>query len=91
MNTGTFSNKTASAAVLSTSGVFYGAVLTAGGDAATLILYDNTAGSGTIICKLAAGAGTTASFVPNVRVPVTKGIYAALTGTAPSATVIYAP
>jgi hypothetical protein len=82
-------NKTASGAVKSGPGLLVGAVLAGGSDAATLILYDNTAGSGTILCKLAAAAGTTAVFCPAVPIVCGVGIYAALTGTAPSASVAY--
>lgn len=61
--------------------------LAAGADAATLILYNNTAGSGTIICKLAAVTGTTAH--ARLDVPFTIGCYGTLTGTGPSATVSF--
>jgi len=69
-------------------GLVYGATLTAGSDAATAILYDNTAGSGTVILKLgAATAGTTTSIsIPN-GVAFGVGCYVALTGTAPSCSV----
>lgn len=91
MNTAAFTNLAASAAVLSTGGVFYGAILTAGSDAATLTLYDNTAGSGTVICKLSASAANiTVDWVPAVRIPVKTGIYATITGTTPSATILWA-
>jgi len=92
MSMAAYTNKTASGAVLSAGGTCYGAVLTSGSDAATLILYDNTAGSGTIICKLAvAAANTTVVFTPVVGLPVGTGLYAALTGTSPSATVVHTP
>ena len=55
------------------------AVLTAGSDAATLILYDNTAASGTKLLTLAAVTGTT------VRVPCSAlfaiGLQADISGT----------
>jgi hypothetical protein len=67
-------------------------VLTGGGDAATLIAYDNaTAASGTILFKLAVAAGASTQFTPCAAMFTKNGIYAALTGTAPSATVLFTP
>lgn len=83
----TYSNKTSSALVKTGPGLLHSVVLAGGSDAATLIVYDNTAGSGTIICKLAAQTGETASAVLDVA--FSKGIYATLTGTTPSASVAY--
>jgi len=81
-------NVTSSGQVKTGSGVIYAAVLTASSDTATLILYDNTAGSGTIIAKLSAVANTSATI--NLEgAAFNKGVYAALTGTSPSATIIY--
>jgi hypothetical protein len=87
MQTFSNSNKASSGAVKSGPGGVHTVVLTAGSDAATLILYDNTAGSGTIICKLAAVTGTTA--FARLDVPFSVGCYAALTGTAPNATITF--
>ena len=84
-----YKNVTSSAAIVSSAGRFYGAVLAAGSDAATLILYDNTAGSGTIILKLAAVAGSSEVMVMPNGVTFSTGCYAVLTGTSPSATVFY--
>lgn len=80
-------NTASSAAVKTGPGGVHTVTLTAAADAATLILYDNTAGSGTIITKLAAAIGTTAHV--ELDVPFSVGCYAALTGTAPSATVTF--
>lgn len=93
MNTAASINKTSSAVVSANPGTLYSVVLTAGSDAATVTLYDNaSAGSGTIICKLAAAAAnTTTTWSPGVRIPVANGIYATITGTSPSVTVAYAP
>ncbi len=77
-----YSNKVASALIKTGPGILHGVVLAAGSDAATLILYDNTAGSGTIICNLAAITGTSASVVLDVAFGT--GLYMALTGTSPS-------
>lgn len=83
-----YKNLVASGAAFSVPGQIFGVVLTAGSDAATAIVYDNTAGSGTIVCKLAAAAANTTAqiAIPN-GVTVGKGAYVALTGTAPSCTV----
>ena len=82
-----YSTIAATAAVFSKPGVIYGAALTGGSDAATVILYDNTAGSGSVILKLAAAAGVSVSVsIPN-GVAVGLGCYATIAGTAPSVTV----
>lgn len=86
-----WTNKAASAAILVGPGAFYGAVLTATSDTATLTLYDSLTAGGTVICSLSAATLTSAPFTPGVRMPVSIGIYAALTGTTPSATVCYTP
>jgi len=91
MNTAAVKNTAANVLVLTGGGVFYGAVLAAGADAATLIVYDNTSAAGTVICKLSAVATGGASFTPAVRMPVSTGLYAAVTGTTPNATIVYAP
>lgn len=78
-----------SAAIKSGPGMLHGAVLTAAGDTATLILYDNTAGSGTILLKLSAVTNTSAVVTFPAPVVFGTGCYAALTGTTPSATVAF--
>lgn len=82
-----YKNTGTSAAVRTGPGTLHSVVLAAGSDAATLIVYDNTAGSGTVICKLAAVANGGASAVLDVA--FSKGLYAALTGTGPSASLAY--
>ena len=80
---------TATSALIKTGpGKLHSVILTAAGDAATLIVYDNTAGSGTIICKL--GAATTETSSAVLDVAFGTGIYAAVTGTTPSATLSFA-
>jgi len=92
MDTVASTTAAASAVISASKGAFYGATLTGGSDAATLIVYDNaTEASGTVILKLGAAAGATASWAPGVRRAVSNGVYAALTGTAPSATVLFTP
>jgi len=84
----TYINLAASGAAFGGTGQFFGVILTGGSDAATAILYDSAAGSGTVICKLAAAANTTAPplVIPN-GVSVKLGVYVVLTGTAPSCSV----
>jgi len=84
-----FTNVAATAAIKSGPTALHSVILTGGSDAATVILYNNTAGSGTVICKLAAAAGTTVSWSPPKPLNCQVGIYATITGTAPSVTVAY--
>lgn len=81
--------KTSSAAVKSTPGMLCGVVLTGGSDAASVIIYDNTAGSGTILLTLKAAANTSIIWTPAQPVSAGTGIYAALTGTSPAVDVSY--
>ncbi len=85
-----YSNKTADAEVTSGPRMFVGVVLTAAADAATVIVYDNTAGSGDIVAKLAAAIGTTEKVIIPNGVSVKKGLYVVMTGTAENVTVYYA-
>lgn len=64
------------------AGLLWGAVLTAGSDVATLILYDNTSKAGTILVNLSAIANTTASVTFTQPVRFSTGLEPALTGTA---------
>ena len=80
---------TASAAVKTGPGMLHGVTITAAGDTATVILYDNTAGSGTVIQKLSAVANTSAVVTFPAPLVFSTGCYAAVTGTTPSATVAY--
>lgn len=83
----TYSRKTSSALIKTGPGGVHSIVLAAGSDTATLIIYDNTAGSGTVICELSAVANTSESAVLDVT--FSTGLYMALTGTAPSGMVSY--
>ena len=88
MNPSVKPTSTGSSALIKTgNGGVTSATLAAGSDAATLILYDNTAGSGTAFLKLAAAANTTAHANFSFPMGFTTGCYAALTGTGPNATV----
>lgn len=78
-----------SAAIKSGPGRLIAAGLTGGSDGATLIVYDNTAGSGTVLVKLAAAAGVSVQWTPPGGQVAARGLYAAVTGTAASATVVY--
>jgi len=92
MKVASYKTLTSSGAVLAEEGYLIAVVLTGGSDAATVTLYDNaSAASGNVICKLGAAAGASASFAPGAAVKVANGIYAALSGTGPSVSVIYAP
>ena len=82
---------TASSALVKTGpGAVHGAILTAGSDAATLILYDNTSGTGTkVIGTIKAAINTTVGFsIPN-GAAFSKGLYATIIGTSPEVTVVY--
>ena len=82
--------RSSSGIVKAAPGMLEGAVLTAGSDAATVIVYDNaSAASGTVLCKLAALANTSASAVFPDPVVASKGLYVAVTGTNPSASLYY--
>jgi len=83
------SSRTTAGAALTGSGALVAVNICAGADAATVTLYDNTAGSGTVICKLGVGIGLSASFCPASPISVTNGIYVALTGTTPQINVAY--
>lgn len=79
-----------SAAVKGGPGVVYGLILTAGADAASVVLYDNTSGAtpkliGTV--KAAINTSVEVSF-PN-GVAFGTGCYATITGTTPDVTVLY--
>ena len=55
----------------------------------TLILYDNTAGSGTILATLAAAAKGADDFCPGVGIAFSIGCYAAISGSGAAGTVVY--
>lgn len=91
MNSPVSSTTTAVAATIKSGpGQLTSVTLTAGSDAATAILYDNTAASGTVIVKLACAAANTTAHVDLSRPFVfSTGCHVALTGTAPSVTIGY--
>lgn len=64
-------------------------VITGGVDAASVTVYDNTAGSGTVLCKLAVADGMSVCFCPCGPLAAARGLYATVTGTAPSVTVVF--
>lgn len=68
-------------------GIIHSITLAAAADAATAIVYDNTAASGTVIAKLSAPLTDTAHAV--LDVPFSIGCHVALTGTTPSFTIAY--
>jgi len=74
---------TASAEYADGAGKLITVNLCAGADAATVIVYDNTSASGTILCKLGAGIGLSDNFEPCKPVDFRTGLYLAITGTTP--------
>jgi hypothetical protein len=78
----TYKNLTASGVIYAAPTKLCSVVLTAAAADVTAIVYDNASTTGTIICKLAAIVGTTAS-ISFGSYPVTcaAGVYIALTGT----------
>ncbi len=80
---------TADGAAKSGPGALVAVALAGGTDAATVVLYDNTAASGTVLCTLKAAANESAVFTPALPYAFAKGCYADLTGTGPEVTVVY--
>lgn len=80
-------SRTNSGAVKAGPGGVHTVSLAAGTNAATLILYNNTAGSGTVIWKLSAVANGSESALLDVTFEA--GCYATLTGDSPVASVSY--
>ena len=69
---------------------FLGLSLAGGSDAATAIVYDAQSATGTIVARLAAAAGTSASFTaPHSGVKVATNLFVAVTGTVSNALVYW--
>jgi|TARA_R110002020_G_scaffold414464_2_gene623933 hypothetical protein len=67
-----------------------GLSLAAGSDAATAIVYNANAASGTVVARLSALTGTSASFTaPHSGVKVDTNLFVAVTGTASNALVYW--
>lgn len=81
----------ASGQVKTGPGKLFTVTLTAGADAATLILYDNTSGSGTELCNIKCPAGDSRHFDFGGGIDFSIGINAAITGTGPVAIVVSSP
>lgn len=64
-------------------------VLTPAAAVSTLILYDNTAASGTILAQLQAAASGASAVLSDLNVRCSVGIYAAITGAGATAVVYY--
>ena len=80
---------TASAVISATPGALLAVLLTAADDAASITLYDNaTTNSGTVLAVLKAAINTSVQWTPPGQA-YGNGIYAVITGTTPSATVVY--
>jgi len=78
-------NQTASGTAVSGAGILAGVVLAGGSATATLTVYDNTTGSGTVLVKVAAMANDTVTV--NVPVSFSNGVYLDIAGLGASATV----
>ena len=61
----------------------------AGADAASVTIYDNTAGSGTKLAVLKAAQDTTVSWTPTDPQVCSTGLYATITGTTPDVFITY--
>jgi hypothetical protein len=80
----------ASAVISARPGALLGVLLTAGADAASVTIYDNaTTNSGTVLAVVKAAINSTAQWTPHVGQVCANGLYAAVSGTTPSATVVY--
>lgn len=85
-----FADLTVDVVVKASPGALVAVSLTAAGDQATLVLYDNaTTSSGTKLITLKAAANTTVTWTPSFSQVVSLGIFADLSGTTPVATVLY--
>ena len=80
---------TSSGAVRSGPGALIAILITGGADAASVTIYDNTAGSGTKLAVIKAAINTTAAWTPASMQVCSKGLYATITGTTPDVFVIY--
>ena len=81
---------TSTGVILATGGFFVSAVLAAGADAATLILYDDPdSANGTEIFKLSAVATGHAEWSPGAKIAVYNGIWGVLGGASSQATVAF--
>ena len=84
-------------ALASRRGRLLGAVLIAGSDAATVVVYNNTSAAGTIVLALAASAANTVAVweAPDRASPLggvpfdSRGLWAVLTGTTPRVMLYY--
>jgi hypothetical protein len=84
-----FANVTADVLVKTGPGSLVAVLLTAAGDTATVILYDNTSAAGVKLCTLSAVTLTSAIWTPSAAQVVSLGIFADVSGTTPQVTVLY--
>jgi len=80
---------TASGSVKASSGALVAVNICGAADAATVTIYDNTEGSGTVVAKLGVAANLSDSFCPAHPIVCAKGIYATITGTTPNVQVAF--
>jgi hypothetical protein len=83
------SSLAASGLVRTGSGILVAVLLTAGADAASVTIYDNTTTTGSVLAVLKAAAGATVSWVPSGHQACSIGLYAVITGTTPSVCTVY--
>lgn len=84
-----YSTKAASAAIKAGPGWLYSVVVTAAADAASVTIYDNTAGSGAVVAVIKAAIQTSVVWSPPEPIACNTGIYATITGTSPSVSVAF--
>jgi hypothetical protein len=81
---------TETAALLARPGALLAVLLTGAANAASVTLYDNaTTNSGNVLAVVKAAINTSVSWIPPGGQVCASGIYAVVTGTAPSLTVVY--
>ena len=83
-----YKNTAASVLAITGPGVLHSVMLTAAGDTATVIVYDQTSAAVPVLCKLSAVTLTSAHAVLDVS--FSNGLYIAVTGTTPDVTIAYA-
>lgn len=85
-----FTTVSATGVIKASAGSLTSITISGAGDAATVTLHDNaSAGSGVVVHVAKAGAGATTSINLTHPLAFSNGLYATITGTAPSITVGY--
>lgn len=85
-----FTTVSATGVIKAASGSLSSVTISGAGDAATVTLHDNaSAGSGVVVLVVKAAAGATTHVNLSHPLVFSNGLYATVTGTAPSVTVGY--